>query len=112
MREFATDILIGGLWVLTLARLTRLLTRDEITDFIRVWAFGRFGEDSWVARFVQCPWCVGMWLSFGTLWPVFLGGGWDWRMYPLLALSGSYLVGLFAVNLEEEEDVDIEIHDS
>lgn len=111
MRELATDLLIGGLWVLALARLTRLLTKDEITDFIRAWVYGRYGEDSMAARFSGCPWCVGMWLSFATIWPLFLQAGWNWWMYPLLALSGSYLVGLFAENFEDDEYADVEILD-
>lgn len=105
------SMVVGGLWVLALARVTRLLTRDEITDFIRAWVFGRWGFESKLGYFVRCPWCVSMWLSFATLWPVFILTGADWRLYPFTALAGSYVVGVFAENLESDDDFDVEIQD-
>jgi hypothetical protein len=105
-------LVTGGLWVLALARVTRLLTQDEITDFIRVWVYGRWGKDSSPGYFATCPWCVSMWLGFAFAWIVWLPGGeLPGYLYPLIALTGSYLVGLMASNLEPDEDIDVEIMD-
>lgn len=111
MHGIAIFLMIYALWALALARLTRLLTADEITDFIRVWAYKRaHGGENKLTYFVQCPWCMGMWLSFATVWSVFLVSDlWSWWLYPVLALSGSYLVGLMASNLEPDDDTEIEI---
>ena len=109
MHQFATDLLAFGLWVLALARVTRLFTKDEITDPLRVVIFRRFGQDSSIAYFAECPWCVSIWFAFGSAWYVFLLTDWTWWWYPAVALTGSYLTGLFAANLEPEEDYDVMI---
>lgn len=98
----------GGLWVFALARVTRLLTRDEITDFLREWIFGRWGEASKIGYFSTCPWCVSMWLGFATAWVVWLPGWLPGYLYPLIALTGSYLVGIMASNLEPDDEFEIE----
>jgi hypothetical protein len=109
MRELTMALLTTGFWVLALARVTRLMTKDEITDFLRVWIYGRWGESSTAGYFATCPWCWSMWLGFGTAWVVWLAADWPWYLYPLVALSGSYLVGVSAENLESDEHVEVEI---
>lgn len=112
MRDFAMDVVVIGLWMLSVARITRLLTRDSITDFIRIWAYKRSGgNETMLTDFVQCAWCVGMWVSFATAWVGPVLTGWDWWLYPLLAFSGSYLTGLMAANLEPDDEPEIEIID-
>lgn len=112
MRDFVTALLITGLWVLALARVTRLLVADRLTDFIRVWAYHRSqGAETLLTYFVQCPWCVSMWLGFGTAWVIWLQVDWPGYLYPLVALAGSYLVGISASNLEPSDELDIEIVD-
>lgn len=95
------------IWILLLAfgasaRLTRLITRDTITEFIRDWIEDRYGEDSFAREFIGCPWCVGFWVSgFVTALafcppiahhPIF--------MVTATALSISWLYALIAVNLD------------
>lgn len=109
MRDFTMDLFIGALWVLALARVTRLLTTDEITDFLRIWVYRVFGHQSKMGYFATCPWCVSLWLSFLSLWTVFLITDTDWRLYPFAAFAGSYLVGLLASNFEGDDDADVEI---
>lgn len=112
MREYILGALTGGLWVLALARVTRLVVADRLTDFLRIWAYHRSqGAESLLTYFVQCPWCVSMWLAFATAWIIWFQVDLPGYMYPLVALSGSYLVGLLATNLEDHEDIDVEITD-
>lgn len=104
------DLVILGLWWLALARATRLLTKDMITDFIRIWAFKRTkGQTTALSYFTTCPWCVGMWVSLTSAWSVILLTGWSWWLYPLLFLAGSHVVGLMAENFESDDDVEIEV---
>ena len=106
------DLVILGLWWLALARATRLLTKDMVTDFIRIWAHRRTkGADTALTYFVSCPWCVGLWLALGSTWYVILLAEWSWWLYPVLAGAGSYLVGLMAENFEDDEDAEIVISD-
>lgn len=112
MEESITAIGLLGLWVLALARLTRLIVADRLTDFLRIWAYKRSrGADTYLTYFVKCPWCVSMWLGFGTAWVVWLIADWPGYVYPLVALAGSYLVGVLAENLESSDDIDVEIID-
>ncbi len=112
MNEFTAllSIATGGLWALALARLTRLIVADRLTDFLRVWAYRRSkGAETYLTYFLQCPWCVSMWLGFGTAWVIW------WHpapvLYILAALAASYLVGLMASNLEPDDDIEVEIED-
>lgn len=51
--------IVGFLVVLGIsARLTRLVTHDEIMQPLRTKA-----GDGWLGFLVQCPWCVGLWIS-------------------------------------------------
>lgn len=110
MTDPAMALLTAGLWVFALARVTRLLVADRLTDFLRIWAYRRSGGgESMLTYFVQCPWCVSMWLGFATAWIVWLQVDWGWYLYPLIALSGSYLVGVFATKLEPHEEIDVVI---
>lgn len=55
---------------LAVARITRLVTTDQITSSIRRWIVHKYGEGSPPAYLVHCPYCIGFWLSLlGTvLW--------------------------------------------
>lgn len=104
----ATDALILLLWALALMRLTRLINADELTDPLRLWIMRRTGPESKWSYFVQCPWCVSMWLGFATAaFPVWLTGV-SWWWLPLLALAGSHLTGLLAQLDDSDADIVIE----
>jgi len=108
----AAGLLVTGFWVLALARVTRLIVSDRLTDFLRVWAYNRSrGAESLLTYFLQCPWCVSMWLGFGSAWVIWLQVDWPGYMYPLVALAGSYLVGVMATNLESDEHIEVEIQE-
>lgn len=56
--------------VLATARLTRLVTKDDLTLPIRLWVDRRFGENSFASRLIWCHWCVAVWISIGaSVWP-------------------------------------------
>ena len=52
-----------------IARITRLITDDYITGWLRAWIIGRFGPDSRTAYLVTCPWCMSLWVA-GAVVPV------------------------------------------
>lgn len=90
------------LWALALARLTRLINADEITDPLRLAVMRKTGPESKWAYFLQCPWCISMWLGFITAaLPIGLTGL-SWWLLPLVALAGSQVTGLLA-QLDQEE---------
>lgn len=106
-----TDGIAGVLWILAVARVTRLLTVDAITDFIREGVYSRFGNESKWGYFATCPWCVSIWVAFPTA-PLFLAWtGRDYWAVPVLALAASWFAGVSATRLESDDD-DIEIIDA
>ena len=52
--------------VLAVARLTRLVCKDDITAPWRLAIDRKLGADSFWSRLIWCPWCVGMWVSFAA----------------------------------------------
>lgn len=125
-------ILVGIVYALAVARLTRLINADTIFDRPRLWIAGRArgnlaaaamsrerqlpGVEAYEAAakrwntafyFVQCPWCVGMWLAFGTAWaPIYLHTNPVVR-YVSLALAVSHLIGVCA-RFADTEEIDYE----
>lgn len=99
-RVFTSPWLLATLALLATARLTRLVTRDAITDPPRAW-ITKHARPS-VTYLVHCPWCVSIYLGAGVAvatynwprsWPVQIG---------LLALAGSHAAGLSA-RLEDRD---------
>jgi hypothetical protein len=103
-------LLVLVLYFLAVMRVTRLINFDTIMDWLHSWAGERFGPGSWQAEFLQCPWCVGMWVGGLTAWfPIKIlieidGRLLWWWMYPLIALAGSMVIGLFAPLSAEDTD--------
>lgn len=97
------------LYVLAVMRVTRLVNADTVTDPLRIAVMRHFGPESAAAYFIQCAWCVSMWVGLLTA-PVLLKlvdlPLWWW---PLLALAASHLTGL-ATRFDDEEMV-VEIED-
>lgn len=127
-------ILVGVVYALAVMRLTRLINADTILDRPRAWlstrlANARQSHVEAVARgftdatilayakqerrfstalyFVGCPWCVGMWLAFGTVWiPMWFHTNQVTR-YVGIALAISHLVGVCA-RFADTEEIDYE----
>ena len=105
----STTVLIvtAVIYVLAVARLTRLVNADIILDPLRVAVARRYGTDSTLSYFLGCPWCVGLWLSLLLAIPVVAFLGWSWWTLIPVGLACSHLVGLLAP-LASDEDIDIE----
>lgn len=104
-------ILLLILYALSLLRVTRLINADTITDPIRIAAAHAFGPESTVVYFLQCPWCVSIWLAFGTGWIVPVLTPLPLWIWPFLALAASYLAGIAAAIDRDADDLEIEIVD-
>ena len=59
-----TDLLVDALCCY---RLTRLVTRDTITAPLRDGLVKRYGHDSKIVEWVECPWCTSPYLAVLTL---------------------------------------------
>jgi hypothetical protein len=68
-----------GFTLITLAvwRVWRLLAEDTIIDRPRAWIIGR---SNWVEALVECPYCLGFWLSLG-----WVGALWLWPYWTVVA---------------------------
>lgn len=91
-------------WLLVLltigaiARVTRLITADKLTEPIREWLTDRWGEESKRAYLVSCDYCASMYVApiiatVAVLWPtnrvIIIG---------LIALTASFVSGLIAAH--------------
>lgn len=103
-------ILVLILYALAVLRVTRLVNLDEITDPIRIAAAHAFGPESKIVYFLQCPWCVSMWLGLGTAWIVPVLTPLPLWLWPFLGLAVSYLAGILAGL--DGDDVEIEVDDA
>jgi hypothetical protein len=108
MQVTGFDLVVIATWVLALARVTRLINVDEISDPLRIAIVRRWGSESMQAYFMQCPWCVSIWVGFATVaFPIWLTDL-TWWMVPLLALGASQLTGLIAQLDQTEVEIDVE----
>lgn len=86
--------------VFTVARLTRLITTDEISKGVRQAAARRLQPDSPVAYLLFCRWCMSVWVAApaAALWchlsALPCWSGWWWIDAPTAALALSYATGL------------------
>jgi hypothetical protein len=88
--------------VLTTARITRLINADAILDRPRAWVQAHAGDT--LTYFVQCPWCVSIWVGGGVAAATYAWHG-HWAVQVLLiALTASYVTGLLAMLLAKVED--------
>jgi hypothetical protein len=132
--DLGHELLILFLYMLSVARATRLINTDTILDKPRLYPVRRMREARaalneakhhnqqtqaeqhaasvrrWytVDEFVRCAWCVGMDLSLPTaIIPVHLIGWPWWALFPV-ALTTSYLVGVFAPAANTEPIIGVE----
>lgn len=88
------------LLALATARLTRLVTQDRITQAPREaivrWAVRRGGEDSLLAYFVFCDWCVSLYAGGAVVGAWALWHETAWLTWVLSALAFSYVAGWLA----------------
>lgn len=94
------------LYVLSVVRLTTLVTHDELTRPIRSWLIAKFNPHSRVHRAlvyllgepdgeaIGCPWCISIWTGFVTSPIVFQWGDTSIITIIMLALSASQITGM------------------
>lgn len=87
-----------ALYVLALTRLTKLVNDDVITDPFRSRLARRFNSTHpTLVYFVECPWCVSVWLGAATAPLVTEVLGLPWYFMVLLTLAGSEITGLISL---------------
>lgn len=115
-------ILALTVYVLAVARVTRLVNHDTVADPVRLFIVGRarraeaaaveaergdhpittglqrrrMARWNTVFEFVGCPWCVGFWVSAAGAVPVVGLVGWSWWAVVPVGLACSHLVGVAA----------------
>lgn len=101
-------LLILGIYVLALARVTRIVTRDTILDGARLTLIRLLGPGNPLVYFLSCPWCAGLWLALGTAWiPATLLLGWPWWAFLPLGLAANYVVAMLD-QLDQAENITVE----
>lgn len=99
-----TTALVLATYVLGVMRLTRLATRDTITEPARIWLLKK---NPTLGYWANCPWCIGLWIAAATtLYP------WhylhlEWPILAGLALTASYLTGMLAQL--DRDDLELEV---
>jgi hypothetical protein len=86
--------------VFAVARLTRLVTEDKITDPLRTAVAVRLPAGSMWTYLLYCRWCVSIWVAVpaaAVWWSVSAVPRWSgrwWLDVPVAALALSYATGL------------------
>lgn len=86
-------IVVLAVMVLAVARLTRLVTTDDITEpwRARVMTHQPLGSPTWFARMIVCNWCVGIWVALVAAVVARLTGlvtTWVWAVWAWFAVAG------------------------
>lgn len=90
--------------VLATARLTRIVSIDDITVPLRMWLGKRFGNTSPIYEMAICFWCSGWWIAAATtaytmavltfLHQVPAAAWWAYPIvFPAVAYSASWILG-------------------
>lgn len=121
--------LIAPIYVLAVMRLTRLINSDTVLDRVRLipaakshaarnlaLAARHSGQletaavlertsRRWatVLYFLECPWCVGMWICLATAWLPLHHHDSRFVQYIGVALAASHLIGVFSFAADTEE---------
>lgn len=101
--------IVCAVYALAVARVTTLLTHDEITAPARSWIVKRFDSSRRWHRLVAyllgapeddisgCPWCMSVWVGLALASVVWAGAGRGWVMAPLLGLAASQITGMIYI---------------
>ncbi|WP_280421148.1 hypothetical protein [Nocardia carnea] len=89
-----TTTLVLILYVLTVARLTRIITLDKVGEPIRDWATARWGADAMRTFLFWCPFCLGFWIAGALAFPAALIAGVPWWLGFGLWPAASQLAGM------------------
>jgi hypothetical protein len=81
---------------LATARLTRLITRDEITHGARRRILATLDPHGLLAYLVVCDWCVSVYIGAAAAGAGALAGAWPWLWVLPLTLAFSQTAGWMA----------------
>lgn len=85
---------------LAVARLTRMVTTDRITQAPRErllrYLISKYSEDALVVYLIICDWCVSVYVAAGVTAAWILAGDTLWFQAPAAALALSYVAGFLA----------------
>ncbi|MBB3040162.1 DUF1360 domain-containing protein [Hoyosella altamirensis] len=98
-----------AIYTLAVLRVTRLITRDKITQPLRRWVADRFDdpdrpESSMTTYLFHCPACMSIWIAFALAPAAIALSGLTWWLLPFLALAASQLTVWNAVHLDPVDD--------
>ncbi len=99
------SVLVVVLTIGFAARLTRLLTTDQISYPIRRRVVVRLGPDNWFAYLITCPWCLGLWVSAAVAAGAYWWADTRWWLCVALAGTASYATGLLAQYTTDDGEV-------
>lgn len=103
------DPLTLAIYAMAVARVTTLITHDEITLPAREWLVRRFHPTRRMHRLMAyalgspdddatgCPWCVSIWVGFGSAPVVWFLSGNPMVMIILIGLAVSQTTGMIYV---------------
>ncbi|MSW50555.1 MAG: DUF1360 domain-containing protein [Actinobacteria bacterium] len=94
------DLLAFFLALGAVARLTRLVNSDVLTQPFRDLVERRAGRASALDYLVGCPWCLSIWLAPPVMTAAYLAPHAWWFVIPAASLTASYLYALLAVNAD------------
>lgn len=89
------------IYALAVARVTGLVTQDDITEDARhavvAWLDDRPKTlGAYLAAMIQCPWCAGMWVCLVAAPLIWFWGTSPVMLIPALALAMSQSVGMMS----------------
>lgn len=83
-------------YVLTVARLTGLITADEITKKPRKAILRRLDEDSEIGTLLTCQWCMSVWIAAVVVPVAALWGDRPLLLVPAGVLAASQVTGMLS----------------
>lgn len=75
----------------SVARISRLMTEDRITESIRAWSVARWGEEGMITYLLHCGWCCGIWASMALCTVAWIGSVCTLAEAVLLLPAAAYL---------------------
>lgn len=84
------------LTLLSVARITRLVTEDRITEAPRDWLLDRLNPHGLATYLVTCPWCISIYAGFIVAPAAHYWGDSAGFQIPAIALTASYVTGFLA----------------
>ena len=91
---------VAVVYALAIARVTGLITVDEITRPLRDGVLRRLDEgrrvDLSIGYLITCPWCASIWVALVAVPLALLWGTSEWLLAPALVMAASQVAGMLA----------------